>query len=183
MTTYNQNNTIIDYRFIYNIWPKNTKNTNTYYLPFCLVDIIYQFLYSPRHHFNEYIKLNLWKRCWIIYKEKQTDELQVVLEYLFDFWGVTNNHYNIDNLYETDWFMKYCFPGEVIFDVDDCIRFNKHMKHITVSYDNSPTSYFYVMDTDAYNEYCYYDGCERYYWMTDVYETAEFHLIQASFRN
>ena len=139
-------------------------------------------MYSPREHFKINVKLSLWKQAWIIFKEKQIAELQVLLDFLFDFWGITGNHYNKEKIFKSKWFMQYYFPDSVIFTIDNCKRFDKEVVHVTVFYENYPANYFYIMDQEAYEAFCYYDGCERFYWLTEVYETEYYHLLQATLR-
>jgi len=169
---------VYDYRLVYKIFSEQKKIQ----LPFCLIDSIYIYLFSPREHFKKHIAFELWKQAWIYFKEKQIEELQVLLTFLFDIWGITNNHYNIDNIYKPDWHIQYYFPDSVTFTIDNCLRFDKEVVHVTVFYENYPANYYYIMDQEAYKAFCYYDGCERFYWMTDVYETEQYHLLQATMR-
>lgn len=175
----NSDRQVTDYRLIYPLFAKHTK----FYLPTYIVNNIYEYLYSPEAHFIQYVKIDLWKQCWLNYKEKQIPEVQVLLEFLFDFWGVTSYHYNVNNQLDVEWQRKNYFPGDIIFSVDICSHFNYTVIHITMQYDDYPASYFYVMDQYAYDEFCFYDGCDRYYWMFDVYETKGFHILQATLRS
>jgi len=169
----------IDYRVIYPLFSENIK----LYLPQSIVGVIYEYLYSPKDHFLNYVKRDLWKQCWIRYKKHQIHEIQFLLDFLFDLRGMTGYHYSIDAPFDIRWSINNYVPGDVSFEVDYSTQFDSPITHITVRFENHPTSYFYVMNNDAYDKFCYYDGCHRYYWMFDVYETDEFHLLQATVRH
>jgi hypothetical protein len=123
-----------DYRFIYSLFSENTK----LYLPQSIVGVIYEYLYSQKDHFSNYVRKDLWKQCWIKYKKHQIPEIQLLLDFLFDLRSMTGYHYNIDTAFDIRWSINNYVPDDTSFEVDYSIQFDSPITHITVRFENHP---------------------------------------------